>query len=87
MWHALLGQYASNLGVDVYEVLLMSVNLMDLSSLLRHALQELLQLAEAGKLGKDVLISSSSSSREQQHVMRSSKFCLALSVSEQQQTI
>jgi hypothetical protein len=52
------------------------------SAPLHHSLQEVQQLAQAGKLGKDVLLSSSSSSSEQQRVLRSSKFCLALSVSE-----
>jgi hypothetical protein len=45
-------------------------------------MQELWQLAEAGKLGSDVLISnSSSSSNDLQQLMRSSKFCLAPAVS------
>jgi hypothetical protein len=43
--------------------------------------QELRQLAAAGKLGNDVLISNSSSSNDGQQLMRSSKFCLAPAVS------
>jgi hypothetical protein len=54
-----------------------------MSASLHCAAQELWQLAQAGKLGRDVLISNSSSSRsEQQQLMHSSKFCLAPLVSQ-----